>query len=211
MTPDQAEAVDTILARLYEWCEGDDVPITVHCNASNAALPDYQTNSDPALWGRVLAQHPRLHLNLGHFGGARSATAPPDPGTMWPEEIARLVQTYEHLYADSGDHRIDDEDVARDYMAELTAMFGSQATAAMSGRLMYGSDWVMLGINPDWQRFFDNYQTLYAKTFGDAAVGEFLGTRALSFLGFDDPANKNCQRLRARFSKVGARTPTWLA
>ena len=210
MTGDQAAKVDAILEKLYAWCDAEGVPITVHCNTSNEAFPDYRTFSDPASWAEVLDAHKELRLNLGHFGGARSADDPDDPGTPWPGEIA-LLASHKHLYADTGDHRIDDANLAAAYLAKLTAMFAPGApTAAMASRLMYGSDWYMLALLPNWPLFIHEYRQRYSDTFGQPAAGRFMGGAALEFLGFTTPGNRNRDRLLARYQRVGAALPAWL-
>lgn len=66
---------------------------------------------------------------------------------------------------------------------------------------MYGSDWYMLAALPEHEEFLDNYESLYRARFDDAATDDFLGGNALRFPGFDDAANKNAQRLRARYEE----------
>ena len=38
-----------------------------------------------------------------------------------------------------------------------------------------------------------------------------VGGNALAFLGFDDPSNKNAQRLVTRYEKYKAALPPWLS
>lgn len=203
------EAVDDVLRQLYAWCEAEDVPLTAHCAMSNAAHRDYLAFSSPERWRRVLAEFPGLHLNLGHFGGARAD----EPRDGWPWAIARLAtDDHRYLFADVGNHRIDRDDVARGYLDMLEAMFGEPTTAGMKQRVMYGSDWYMLAALPDHEEFLDNYESLYRARFGDAATDDFLGGNALRFLGFDDATNKNAKRLRARYEKYApGSVPGWLA
>jgi hypothetical protein len=92
-------------------------------------------------------------------------------------------------------------------------MFGEEGTSEMRSRLMYGSDWFMLAILPEHERFLAHYRSLYDETMGDpAATAEFMGGAALRFLGFDDPGNRNRRRLRARYERYAPdRVPSWLA
>ena len=204
-------AVDDALRELYAWCLAENVPVTAHCNISNGARDAYNAFSDPEDWGAVLAEFPGLHLNLGHFGGVRTLT--PD---SWPWQIALLAgegsdAPGRNLYADVGNHRTDEEGFGT-FMAELGQLFAAEETRAMANRLMYGSDWYMLAILPNLDSFLDDYRDAYAEAFGQRATEEFLGRRALSFLGFDDPQNKNCTRLRARYERYApTRVPDWLA
>jgi predicted TIM-barrel fold metal-dependent hydrolase len=209
MTEQEAVAVDGVLRELYGWCQQEQVPITAHCGASNAAHEDYLGFSSPASWAKVLAEFPGLHLNLGHFGGAEATLAPEG----WPRAIAALAGRHPHLFADVGNHRIDQSDIAHGYLQALKTMFGEEGTSEMRPRLMYGSDWFMLAILPEHERFLAHYRSLYDETMGDpAATAEFMGGAALRFLGFDDPGNRNRRRLRARYERYAPdRVPSWLA
>ena len=206
-------AVDRALRRLYTWCLKEDVPVTAHCNISNGARDAYDGFSDPDDWATVLDEFPGLHLNLGHFGGMHGSLGP----TGWPHKIASLARDGAHepgrnLYADVGNHRTD-KDEFPSYVAQLReVVFANDATRAMAGRLMYGSDWYMLAILPNVDDFMQDYDSAYAAAFGPEARDSFMGGRALAFLGFDDPANKNAIRLRERYATYAPdRVPDWLA
>ena len=211
-TPDMSEreatAVDEVLREFYAWCEREQVPVTAHCNASNEAHSTYRDFSHPASWAKVLEKYPQLHLNLGHFGG----TDGPLSQASWPRAAAALASRFEYLFADVGHHRIDQEDVAVEYLAALQTLFGEPATGAMASRVMFGSDWLMLAILPRHGEFLATYRERYRATLGDSATGAFMGLTALRFLGFDDPDNRNCRRLRAHYKRWAPdRMPEWLA
>jgi hypothetical protein len=203
--------VDAILEEFYSWCEDEDVPVTVHCNDSNQANNAYRLFSDPKLWARVLDQHGRLRLNLGHFGGARKDEDPTDPASAWPAQIASLAKGHPHLFADTGDHGIDDDQLADAYLARLIAMFrAGTPTAEMASRLMYGSDWYMLALLPKSGEFLKEYRSRYVAKFGDDAGARFMGAAALDFLGFSEAGNNNRARLVARYQRFELRPPAWL-
>ncbi|MFC7496297.1 MULTISPECIES: amidohydrolase family protein [unclassified Nocardioides] len=206
-------AVDRALRRLYQWCLEEDVPVTAHCNISNGARDAYDAFSDPDDWKTVLQEFPGLHLNLGHFGGMHGSVGP----TMWPHKIAALARREDdapgrNLYADVGNHRTDKKEF-RSYMEQLRdVVFANEETRTMADRLMYGSDWYMLAILPNVDDFMADYRGAYAAEFGANATDEFMGERALAFLGFDDPKNKNAVRLRERYERYAPhRMPAWLA
>ncbi len=213
-TEEDAAAVDEILDELYTWCEQEDVPVTVHCNATNEAADAYATFSRPSLWAQVLRKHPGLHLNLGHFGGTGEKGKAKD----WAVQIARLANDHPHLYADVGCHRIDKREVAAAYEAKLRSILGAEETQGMRQRLMYGSDWFMLALAPKNDEFLSRYRKLYAAAVDDdeASLERFLGGAALDFLGFSEAArqegNRNGDRLRARYAEHAPdRVPDWLA
>ncbi|HSK24482.1 MAG TPA: amidohydrolase family protein [Egicoccus sp.] len=200
--PDGAE-LDGIMRELFAWCVAEQVPVTAHGSASNAADEEYATFGSPSNWALVLAEFGDLHVNLGHFGGTDDAQEP------WRTGIARLAAAHPHVYADVGNHRIDRAEVRTRYLEILGRLFDDPATTVMTDRLMFGTDWFMLAILPEHDQFLDRYDELYRAAFGDEATEAFLGGTALRFLGFDDPANANAQRVRRRYA--GLDVPDWLA
>jgi Amidohydrolase len=213
MDAEQASAVDSILDEVFTWCEHEDVPVTAHCSASNEARSEYRLFSSPGLWGKVLEAHPGLRLNLGHFGGASTTEGPADPAASWPAEISLLANRWTRVFADTGNHRIDDDEIAADYFTKLRRLFETSGTARMKDRLMYGSDWLMLALLPTSDRFLHTYRDRYMEHFGAEATSRFMGGAALEFLGLSDPsdpANRNRRRLVDRYSAVGATLPLWL-
>jgi predicted TIM-barrel fold metal-dependent hydrolase len=200
--PNGAE-LDGILRQLYTWCVTEDVPITVHGSASNYAHRQFADFGSPTNWARVLDEFGDLHLDLGHFGGTDDAPA------AWPRGIARLAAAHPHVYADVGNHRIDRPNIRERYLQFLEAMFADPATALMDRRLMFGSDWYMLAIQPEHDQFLDRYEQAYRNRFGAERTDAFLGANALRFLGFDDAGNANNRRVRDRYN--GHDLPDWLA
>ena len=198
MAAEEAPGVEGALERLYTWCEAEQVPITAHCNPSNFTAVSYRTNSAPSHWARVLNRWPGLHLNLGHFGWS---------GDAWSEEIAALMDDCTGLYADIGNHELD---WLPSTMDRLEDIFGRAASATARERFMFGSDWYMLASHRRYPAFLREVRDAYAARF-PADLNAFMGGTALQFLGFDDPANSNNCRLRARYNTVGVEPPAWLA
>jgi hypothetical protein len=100
----------------------------------------------------------------------------------------------------------------RKFVLMLQRMFSDPAASTMKRRLMFSSDCYMVALHPDHDRFLANYRRPYRDRFGDEATAAFLGGTARRFLGFDDAANKNAQRLRVRYQQFAPdRMPTWLA
>jgi predicted TIM-barrel fold metal-dependent hydrolase len=200
--------LDQIVEDLITWCEAEHVPVTAHCANSNYADDRFRGFGGPDDWLPVLRRHPGLRVNLGHFGGDLTEGATDG----WPWKIARAAGEMAGLFADVGNRRVDDKRKAAAYFDMLARMWAAPATAAMADRLMYGSDWYMLAINPEHDRFLARYRQLYEERFGAGPTAGFLGGNALSFLGFDDASNKNAQRILARYRRFApARIPGWLA
>jgi predicted TIM-barrel fold metal-dependent hydrolase len=205
LTQADAIALDEIVESLAAWCEAEDVPLTAHCNDSNYASPDYIGMGQPAEWVRLLQDHPHLHLNLGHCGGAHAN--PVD--YAWPDTILAAMPTYNHLYGDVGCDRIDDAATTATYSNYLTAAAAQDPT--IESRLMFGTDWYMEALNADANQFLTEATNIATAAFtGPNAVANFRGGNALRFLGFDNPNNKNARRLLARYHTFSAPVPPWL-
>jgi predicted TIM-barrel fold metal-dependent hydrolase len=204
----EAAELNEVLADLYAWCEAEQVPITAHCNNSNYASTVYEDAglAGPAGWIEVLDKYEGLHLNLGHFGGAHAV----EQAGAWIYQIAAAAVPANFLFADTGNHKIYDKAVAQPYLNRLQQVF--RQTGTMQQRLMYGTDWFMLAIFPDWEKFLSTYRDLYRAKFDEAETDAFLGGNALRFLGFGDPANENNRRLWQRYQTYAPnQVPGWLA
>ena len=198
MAEEEAVGVEHALNELYAWCEAAQVPITAHTNPTIYARQSFQNNSSPEHWERVLQRWPDLHLNLGHFGWA---------GPDWPDRISALMATYPHLHADIGNHDLADLSATID---RLEGLFADPATGTARERSLFGTDWFMVASHHRYPQFLTEIRDRYAERFPND-VDAFMGGNALSFLGFDDPANGNTVRLRARYAQHLVTPPAWLA
>ena len=209
MAEQVAQEVEKALVALYEWCVEKDVPITAHTARSNEANDAYADFASPDNWANVLSDFPQLRLNLGHFGGAHRKA----PADDWTAKIARLATTaHPNLYADVGNHNVWDKGLTTAYMTMLKGLFQATDTAEMANRLMFGSDWYMVAIHPEHDRFLDQYEDAYQATFkDDKATDAFLGGTAMRFLGLDKASSGNSKRLADRYARYApGKEPDWL-
>lgn len=192
--PDFKAKIDAALEALYYWAESNDVPIMAHANNSNGAGPDYALRAHPRHWISVLENHPGLRLNLAHFGGFDEM-----PGSQnWEDTIGINLHRFVHLYADIS------------YLSEALPATGSarrrQIVTALSAftekhdphkqRLLYGSDWIMLGRESDHGRYFSHVQGLVADAGFD--TDEWARVRrgnAIAYLGLS-PSSASRRRLQ---------------
>jgi predicted TIM-barrel fold metal-dependent hydrolase len=206
-TAERAQALDAILAGFFGWCTDKQVPVTAHCNHSN--YPDKNSLAanygSPESWLSVLAAHPRLRLNLGHFGGAYD-----DPSSYtWTWTIAKGMAEFDALYADVGCHHADDAALMGVHFGVLQRI--AAAKPVMRDRLMFGTDWYMEANNPNPNAFLTEYQSRYQAAFGAAPAAKFMSGNALRFLGFGGgELTANGDRLRKRYRDVGVAPPSWL-
>lgn len=208
MTPAEAGRLDDVLRRFYSWCQDEDVPITAHANRSNYADPSFADFPGPDGWGEVLEEFGGLRVNFGHFGGATATLG----ASSWPAQMIDLAVRHQHVYVDTGNHRVHDTAMAKAYLASLARLLEDPARKPMAGRLMFGSDWFMLASMPDHDAFLATYRRLFSDRFGEAAAADFLGGNALRFLGLSGEGSKNADRLRAFYARHAPdRVPDWLA
>lgn len=205
MTEEEARRVDETLEAFYDWCVAEDVPITAHGNPTNYAHEAYQEFSSPDHWKKVLQRWGELRLNLGHFGGSGEGDH-----RDWPRKIAAMAKQYPKLYADNGNHQLGRIPRYFDMLERLFAD-GSTDTNAMMDRFMFGTDWYMVAAHRDHALFLSRFRDEYRARF-PLSVDQFMGNRALTYLGFDDASNKNNQRLRKRYETYTPdKMPGWLA
>jgi len=84
---------------LYWLCESKNIPVTSHCNDEGfAILPENEAlgYTSPDAWACVLKAHPKLKLNLAHFGHQSGAT----PLNEWSRKICELIYKYDGVYSD---------------------------------------------------------------------------------------------------------------
>lgn len=148
-----AAEVNDALGKLYVWCSRNEVPIAAHAANSNGAGECTGWNASPRNWAAVLQEHPDLRLSLAHFGGFREEINKkncPRPGEPnWEDLLAALAQDHDGVYADLGywteayrDSPAGYDRVQNDLKALLLA------APVLDQRLMFGTDWSMLGRDP---------------------------------------------------------------
>ncbi len=185
------QALDDELEKLYNWCVAEGVPIKAHANNSLAAQPCSSLYASPTNWVPVLAdpRYRELRLNLAHFGGFEETLDPPercrDPqGRDWERIIAGMLDQYPNLYFDIGywsellgPGSEDYEDVINKTIAL------SQSQPLIAERMMYGSDWSMLGREPAHNTYKLRVEEAMARMFPDQDQrNAILGENALRYL-----------------------------
>lgn len=182
-------ALDAELFKLYDWCAANDVPIKAHANNSIAAGPNSGSFADPAGWRAVLdrpgAQD--LRLNLAHFGGF-DESAPAGAfatGIDWEETLAEMLDGYPNLYFDLSywTDVADPESPSRDrVMGRVAALL--ERTPQMMDRMMYGSDWSMIGRVPSHPAYLAGVRNALDELVPDEKSRQkIMGGNAARYLG----------------------------
>ena len=200
--------LDRSLVGLYEWCCEKDVPILVHCSDSQEAADASGLKADPGYWKRVLEDQrfSKLRLNLGHFGSIWKDTCKP-----WVEALFPLLR-YDNVYADVSDfsfvvRREGTDDAASDTQFWKELAWGLEKYPESRRKILYGSDWNMLGREPGDERFFGEiFKQLPGRT--GIPEADIMCGNAVDFLGLRS-SPKVRERLGTWYDARGL-TPTLL-
>lgn len=159
--PGFAAKIDDALERLFVWAEGAGVPLLAHAANTNGAGKEYSERANPAGWEAVLTRHPNLRLNLAHFGGFDEVAG----GDPWEEATGRLFSLFPNTYTDLSylsESLPSASPQRRAYIADQIRAFLLRFPGS-DLRLVYGSDWIMLGREADHQLYFESVQTLLGR------------------------------------------------
>lgn len=191
------QELDRSLEELWSLCLELDAPIMAHGANSNAAGDNFGRRADPTYWLPVVSKYPALRVMLGHFGrfGTYSAGQPVDPvckggvpfDSTWEAVMGRYVQQHpdSRLFADiSYLSEIFDKEERRRAVAGMKKYLEMDP----GGRhLVFGSDWVMLGIEKEYPKG-GGYPARVARFLAecglrDADISGVMYGNALHFLG----------------------------
>jgi predicted TIM-barrel fold metal-dependent hydrolase len=149
LAPQIGGKLDRALSRLYQWCSDRNVPVVAHSASSYGPSVEYQDRADQQFWAKVLRTHPKLRLNMAHFGHFHKAMTRPNPvehvSQCWEWTIGEIMTNSPdgYAYADiSSISEILQPGPSRkivDCMRAFKENFKDSAD-----RLMYGTDWSMI-------------------------------------------------------------------
>jgi predicted TIM-barrel fold metal-dependent hydrolase len=205
--------LDAALEALYAYCEAEELPITTHASTENEFTLGARELVAPERWRPVLARHPALRLNFGHYGhdyGIRPPDGVRSPDS-WMHQASALMQAYPNVYADLSGSVWDPGYAARfaGYLGDIIAAF-----PRVKKRLMYGSDWWPSRLDPGGDDALGATRKVLAGVLSPDELVDVMGRNALRFLGFLDEDNRPrggraARRLRHLYG--GSPAPAWLA
>lgn len=184
--------IDRALAALFDWCHEEDVAILAHATNSNGSNAGFGERANPKYWKHALEGRETLRLALAHFGRFDEDNL----GTgerIWEHEFGELVATgrYPNAYADlsylsevlqgsessSGRERVE---------RRLAEFLNSYPEAA--DRLLYGSDWIMLGREPNPGSSIRELVALLERVgMTETQIADVIGRNALRYFGIHEP------------------------
>ncbi|MBI2253907.1 MAG: amidohydrolase family protein [Proteobacteria bacterium] len=187
--------LDQSLQALYELCEELDAPILAHATDSNSSHEGYEMRADPYYWRSVFDNCQRLRVCLGHFGRFRAKSAGSNVTTMpaasWEWNLgAYLLEHGEApIYADLSfwSEALAENGTARRELAKNLTDF-IHAFDPDLRHLMFGTDWIMVGIIKDYQAYAQSIIRFLREdcALGDAEVYAIMVGNARRFLGLSE-------------------------
>ena len=220
--PGLGPELDKALDKLYLHCLEHDVPIMAHCAASQGTSDDNALCADPKYWKELLDKAPagpldysKLRLNLGHFGGIWNFDdqAPSKTHIAWTKFVVEdmmMSGKYPHLYTDIGDFSsiLDrtQEEITEEQaiLKRLSGLITSYDPLKL--RVMYGSDWIFLGIEPGFEAYYAQMRSHLGPLLApaDPTMSNVLWQNSARFLGLvTGPVTPTLTRLRAFYTTNG--------
>ena len=215
--PDLGDELDGALEELYGWCIQNSVPIMAHTSPSNMPDPSFRWATDPKRWLDLPV--PGLQVNFGHFGDTELGLGGDLKLTRSYAELMGSEGTVgANFYADSA-YFSDAVHGSGSLAAELAGLFRwtrSKGSANLANRLMYGSDWEMLLIEPgDTSAYLRNFEKIFEKLDKATDLGAtvklsdaFFGLNAADYLGLKS-GRQTRTRLDTFYVRNGVAKPLW--
>ena len=186
------QALDASLEAFYAVCAARGIPLMAHAANSNGAGPNFGRRADHLFWKQVAARHP-IRLSLGHLAGQvrpfceAVAKGPPYPADDWA--LATSIELLDagskgaEVYGDLAymEELIDDPQLARDFFLALRTAYGKRDPDLT--RILYGTDWIMLGIERHHERYLDQVIAgMQAANYSPVQQSNILGGNLRRFL-----------------------------
>lgn len=171
--------LDLSMGRFLSWCASNGVPVMAHGNPSNGPDLNSALLGGPSNWAKALGAitGSPLHLSVGHFGGNSSDTAKwPDWSPAWADNMKRFSTLFADLSYWEG-LLVGDGQASAQKLAGLLRQH-----PLLSGRLMFGTDWSMLAMEPRWEGYRDAFRKSLGPVFGKA-LPNVMGGNAKAFAG----------------------------
>jgi amidohydrolase family protein len=194
---DNGDPLDGALTGFYHECVQRDAVVVAHAGSSLCIHTGACASPGPEGWGSALdhvlkVEKAPLRASLGHFGGPFGVK----PESLnWPEAFLALMErpSGARLYADLGYARevlqTSKQKAVVDRLSGLLTRNGS----VLGDRLLYGTDWLMLGLESHWRDYAQRMETVIQETerkTGLTGFGRrFFGTNARTWLGLDSASS----------------------
>jgi hypothetical protein len=207
--PSFPAGLDNSMNALFDWCAAEGVPVLAHANRTNAADGSFLDLGGPDRWRQAIDAHKQLRICFGHFGGDCLLAHTMDCSN-WAEGFLDAFSYGKYVYADWSyfEHVLPGDD-RKALVKRAKALFDKGGDLARS-RIAYGSDWLMLAIEPGAELYYSDFASLVGdlgQQFSGIAEQFFVknGAQYLNLIS----GGATRRRIEQTFSRQGAR-PSWL-
>lgn len=186
--------LDMALSSLFDYCSSAGAAVIAHANNSNGIGEHYGKRADPAFWLSVVQRWPQLHLCLAHFGGfefTSNGASGELPESSWEWALGKHLANKPDslLFADVS------------YLTEIAGMDSAQLAQYVGvfkrwlaafdpecRHLVFGTDWVMLGIDSSYADYTRRVYGFFKDSVGldGPRLQRLFSTNAARFLGLRD-------------------------
>lgn len=200
--PELGDQLDQALKTLFRACVDKDLPILAHAGPGNATAKDFGKRANPLYWKQLLSTNEfrNLRINLGHFtdSATRFITGVNDrqQGKEPPEEVWELHSTNElvkkpNVFVDIGytaelfGKKAREENLPQKFFSALK--WYCERYDSDCSQIMFGSDWIMLGLEAEHDRYVEVVQEgMRATNWSEQWQSNFLRDNLERFL---NPSN----------------------
>lgn len=204
--PAFARALDETLRRLFTWCSERSVPIITHAVNSYGAGPGYSERARPSQWADVAAAHPALRVCLAHFGNVGRDESPVEQAfrAEWNRGFEVAIRSSRGIYADLSYNPGALNPGGERYTETVVFLRGVLSrTPQAHVRLLFGTDWLLLGLDPGHATYLDGFERLAADVFAtETARRAVRRENAARWLGLR-PGDPQAARLRRYYQTHG--------
>lgn len=216
-TPDFGAKLDAAMKRLYEYCDTRGVPVMGHSNRSNGPAADFEDLTAPKYWRQAINDHGNVAISFGHFGGTGGASSSGEGDIRGFLELLRsdAARQPARIHADVSyfSNLLDAPDTLTDVL-EAIYRFDPDSTQALVQRVMYGSDWKMLTVEENADRYLRSFATVIDRL--EDRLGNktnlrarFFGQNAAVYLGLQR-GQRNRDRLDEFYARNRVAPPVWM-
>ena len=183
--------LDNVLRQLYRYCQKNCVPITAHCSQSMGPTGEDEEKAHPDNWGKVANEFKSLKINLGHCGGK-----------YWLKEALEVIKQHKNVYADfSYAEFVGDDDDQQKAIKTIRDQIEH-----VKDKLMFGTDWIMLIMEPEYEEYLDNFENIYDQIVdNEEDKHKFFYQNAVNFFGLHN--TEASKRLEDFYMRYGISSP----